>query len=287
LLDMELLGEDLQAGRFGQAAVRVERLRDNRLWTHYRYRVARYESDLLAITGRYRDALASLDRTLGDRRRGTRWDMSATETADIACWRMEVLTRTGELDAARAQSRGCGNLQPARALIVEAWIARLSGDPVAAAATLRRVEDRIAEEPHAQLRAYLTIDLAALKIRLGDHVSAVPLLQRQHDRAVALGDGLLRADIEIGLAEAAAARGDWDAVARYRMQAQARMPAEIHSGHRRIDVLDVAALRARGRLDEARRKAAGLGSEARRSGDAVLLAELDAVFAADAQTARR
>lgn len=278
LLDMDLLGEDLQAGRFRQAAARVERLRDNRLWTHYRYRAARYESDLLAITGHYRRALASLDRTLGDSRRIARRDMSATESADIACWRMEVLARIGELDAARAQSRGCRNLQPARATIVEAWIAHLSGDAASAVATLRLAEGQIAEEPHEQLRTYLTADLAVLKIRLGDPVSAVPVLERLHARAAALDDDLLRTDIELGLAEAAAASGNWDVASRYLMQARARISPDIYTGHRRIDVLDVAALRAQGRVDEARLKAERLRSEARRNGDAVLLAEVDTAF---------
>ncbi|MBL8262712.1 MAG: winged helix-turn-helix domain-containing protein [Xanthomonadaceae bacterium] len=287
LLDMDLLGEDLQAGRFRQAAARVERLRDNRLWTHYRYRTARYESDLLAITGRYRQALASLDRTLGDRRRIARWDMSTTESADIACWRMEVLARIGELDAARAQSRGCSNQQPARAMIVEAWIAHLSGDTASAVATLRAVEGRIAEERHEQLRTYLTADLAALKIRLGDPVSAIPLLERLHAGAVAMGDDMLRADIELGLAEAAAARGDWDAASRYLTQSRARLSPDIYTSHRRIDVLDIAALRAQGRLDEARLKADRLRSEARRNGDAVLLSEVDAAFSAEMDMARR
>lgn len=287
LLDMELLGEDLQAARFKQAAVRVERLRDNRLWTHYRYRVARYESDLLAITGRYREALARLDATLGDRQRAARWDMAETEAADIACWRMEVLARTGELDAARAQSRGCRNLQPARASIVEAWIARLSGDDAVAAATLRLAEGEIPQEHDDLLRTYLTIDMAALKIRLGDHATAQTLLDRMHEVATARGDDVLRADIDIGLAEAAAARGDWDAVSRHRARATARMPAGMHSLHKRIEVLDTAALRAQGRADDARRKADGLRAEARRDGDAVLLAEVDAVFAGDVDSTRR
>ncbi|MBX3710832.1 MAG: winged helix-turn-helix domain-containing protein [Lysobacter sp.] len=287
LLDMELLGEDLRAGRFAQAAKRVERLRDNRLWTHYRYRAARYESDLLAITGHYRDALASLDRTLGDSQRATRWDMSSTEAADIACWRMEALARIGELAAARAQARGCRSLQPARASIVEAWLARLSGDPATAAATLRIAEAQIAQEPNELLRIYLTIDMAALKIRLGEPLAAVSLLQRMRETAATLDDDLLLADIDTGLAEAAAARGDWQTVARYRTQLRRRIPAEVHSAHRRIDILEIAALDAGGQRAEAQRKASAIRAEARRSGDLVLLSEVDAVLPPETTAARR
>lgn len=278
LLDMDLLGEDLQAGRLGQAAVRAERLRNNRLWTHYRYRTARFQSDLLAVRGRYREALALLDGTLGDSQRSTRWDMPATEAADIACWRMEVLSRIGELDAARAQSRGCRNLQPARASIVEAWSARVSGDEAAVAAHLRLAESNLAKESNELLRIYLMIDQAALKVRLGDHTFAESLLKRLHARAVALGDHWLQADIEVGLAEAAAARGDWAVASRNLMQARAHMPVEVHRALRRIDVLDVAMLRANGRQAEANRKASVIRSEARRNGDLILLSEIDAVM---------
>ena len=149
------------------------------------------------------------------------------------------------------------------------------------------MEGRIAEERHEQLRTYLTADLAALKIRLGDPVSAIPLLERLHAGAVAMGDDMLRADIELGLAEAAAARGDWDAASRYLTQSRARLSPDIYTSHRRIDVLDVAALRAQGRLDEARLKADRLRSEAQRNGDAVLLAEVDAAFSAEVDMARR
>jgi DNA-binding winged helix-turn-helix (wHTH) protein len=273
LLDMDLLQLNLVEGDLAKAARRIERLRDNRLWTKYRYRAARFESDYLILSGRYRDALAVLDRVLGDAGRAARWDMPTAEAGDIACARMTALIHVGERHAARTQSRSCRDHNPARASMGEARIALLDGDRTTALRHVRAAETDIGTAPDDYRDIMLSTELASLKIRLGDPM-AETLLNDLHRSPAHLGYGAVLADIEVGLAEAAAARGDWPEVARHRDSVRARVPAQGRHFFNRLELLDVQRLQSLGDRDASRREATRIEAIARRDGAATILAEL-------------
>jgi DNA-binding winged helix-turn-helix (wHTH) protein len=273
LLDMDLLQLNLLEGDLAKASRRIERLRDNRLWTKYRYRAARFESDYLILSGRYRDAVAVLDRVLGDAGRATRWDMPSAEAGDIACARMKALTHIGERDAARTQSKSCRDHNPARASLGEARIALLDGDQAAAMRHVRAAETGIGTTPDDYRDIMLSTELAALKLRVDD-LSAETLLDSLHRSPAHLEYGAVLADIEVGLAEAAAARGDWPKVAQLRASVRARVPAQARHFFNRLELLDVKRLQAMGDRDAARREIARIEAIARRDGAATILAEL-------------
>ena len=273
LLDMDLLQLNLLEGDLAKASRRIERLRDNRLWTKYRYRAARFESDYLILSGRYRDAVAVLDRVLGDAGRATRWDMPSAEAGDIACARMKALIHIGERDAARTQSKSCRDHNPARASLGEARIALLDGDQAAAMRHVRAAETGISATPDDYRDIMLSTELAALKLRVDD-ASVETLLDTLHRSPAHLEYGAVLADIEVGLAEAAAARGDWPRVAQLRASIRARVPAQSRHFFNRLELLDVKRLQAMGDRDAARREAARIEAIARRDGAAMILAEL-------------
>jgi cellulose synthase operon protein C len=273
LLDMDLLQLNLLEGDLAKASRRIERLRDNRLWTKYRYRAARFESDYLIQSGRYRDALAVLDRVLGDAGRATRWDMPTAEAGDIACARMTALIHVGERHAARTQARGCSDHNPTRASLGEARIALLDGDLATALRHVRAAEAGISTTPGSYRDIMLSTELASLKTRLGDP-TAEALLNDLHRSPAHLGYGAVLADIEVGLAEAAAARGDWPRVAEQRNSVRARVPAQARHFFNRLELLDVKRLQAMDDRDAARREIARIEEIARRDGAATILAEL-------------
>lgn len=273
LLELDLLEENLLAGELEQAAKRVERLRHNRLWTKYRYRAARFESDYLTLSGRYRDALAVLDRVLGDAGRATRWDMPTAEAGDIACARMTALIHVGERHAARTQARGCRDHNPTSASLGEARIALLDGDRMTALRHVRVAETNIGTAPDEYEDIMLSTEQASLKIRLGDPM-AETLLNALHRSPAHLEYGAVLADIEVGLAEAAAARRDWPRVAELRDSVHARVPAQARHFFNRLELLEVHRLKAMGDHDAARREASRIETIARRDGAATILAEL-------------
>lgn len=273
LLALDLLEENLLAGELEQAAKRVERLRHNRLWTKYRYRAALYESNFLVLSGRHRDALTVLDRTLGDAGRAMRWDMPSAESGRMACARMSALILAGESDAARTQSTSCRDHNAARASLGEARIALMDGDQATAMRHIGAAETDIDATPDDYRDIMLSTELASLKVRLGDPM-AETLLTALRRSPAHLEYGAVLADIEVGLAEAAAARGDWPQVARYRDSVRTRAPAQARHFFNRLELLEVHRLQALGDHDAARREASRIETIARRDGAATILAEL-------------
>jgi len=272
LLDLDLLGEDLLSGDLDMAERRVERLRENRLWTKYRFRVARLESLLLRYRGRHRDALAALDRKLFDAERSERPDVAPGEAAMIACARMNTLLSLGELRLARAQLRGCRNPGWYRvalsARLGEAWIAHYAGDFAAARGHGEETARLLATVPQDSDYGEISIDLARLMTRLGDHARADALYRDALAQAQREAYPMRLAVIDTGLAELAAARGEWNAVERLTADARRRFPQRIWHFDSRLQLLEIARLHADGRTAEARGRARALADYADALGDA-------------------
>lgn len=276
LLELDLLEENLRSGDLRQAERRVERLRGNQLWTKYRYRASRFESDLLTQQGHYREALAVLDRTLGDVGRTKRWDMPRSEAGSIACTRMSALIDVGELDTARAQSRGCRDDNPVNASLGDAYIDLLAGDADAARRHMQAAEEDIDKTPDNWEDIAQATELAMLKIRLRDYADADRLLSSLYRMPAHMNYGAVVAEIEVGLAETAAARGDWNMVAEYSAKVRKRLPHDARHFTDRLETLEISRLRAAGHDRDAQTITTALDARARQHGGALVAMETDA-----------
>lgn len=276
LLELDLLEQNLHSGDLRQAKQRVERLRGNQLWTKYRYRASRFESDLLIQLGRYREALAVLDRTLGDAGRAKRWDMPRGEAGLIACARMSSLIDVGELETARAQSRGCRDRNPTEASLGEARLDLLAGDADAARRHVQAAEEGLDKTPDNYREIAVATKFATLKIRLRDYTDADRILLSLYKTSVHMNYGALVAGIEVGLAETAAARGEWNTVAEYSAKARKRLPHDARHVIDRLETLEISRLRAAGHDRDAQTITAALDARARQHGGAPVAMESDA-----------
>lgn len=275
LMELDLLEMAIQDLRMPEVARRVAHLRNNKLWTKYRYRSARYATDLLMMQGRYRDALAMLDASLGDRGRASRWDMPMQELGSTACSRMTALLHAGTGTMATSQSRSCDDT-----VLVEltaahtALIGRRREDARRHLQSARKAMD-VPPDSNGDLREYAM--LAALLIRLGDLEAARRTLDEARAARI---DGLYtqtRVELGIAQAELSAAQGDWPSVT----QQSARLRAEIPDGTlhylHRITLLEIARLQAQGEHEQVRKRAVELDEAARSNADAVTRAELQRI----------
>ncbi len=281
LLDLDLLDENLIDGDLAQASQRVERLRDNRLWTKYRFRVARREHELLTLQGRHREALSTLDEKLSDTQRGARPDVSPTEAAKLACARMESLLSLGELSMARAQSQGChddgSSSVPIIAAIGMAGIELHSGNLIDARAHADHAAQLLSQRKKNMGQVGLSIAVAGMLTRLRDYDRAEQLYRDVAVAAKRSGYRRLQAEVEVGLAELAAARRDWTAYAAHRDAVRTLFPQDLWHFGSRLELLEVARLRASGRVDDAHARAAALAARAGRLGDALVQAQARAL----------
>jgi DNA-binding winged helix-turn-helix (wHTH) protein/tetratricopeptide (TPR) repeat protein len=277
LLDLDLLDENLIDGDLAQAARRVERLRENKLWTKYRFRVARREHELLSLQGRHREALSALDRKLSSIERGARPDVSPTEAAKLACARMDSLLSLGELNMARAQSQGChdrgSGSVPILSAIGLAGIELHSGNVADARAHADRAALLLSQRKQDMGKVGLGIAVAGMLTRLREYDRAERLYREVSAAARQSGYRRLQAEVETGLAELAAARRDWVAYAAHRDAVRRLFPQDVWHFGSRLELLEVARLRAVGQVDAAQSRAVALAARAERLGDALVRAQ--------------
>ena len=269
---LELAIEDLD---MAEMARRVERLRNQQLWTKYRYRSTRYASDLLTLQGRYRDALAMLDASLGDRGRASRWDMPMNELGSVSCARMSALLHAGTGTMAVSQSRGCDD--EALVELTSAHIALIERRKEDARRHLESARKAMDSPPDSNGDLLDHAMLATLLIRLGDLDGARRTLEEARAAKVGVLETLSRVELAISQAELSAADGDWPAVTQQVAALRAEIPREALHYLNRLDLLDIARLQAQGEREQARKRAAELDEAARRNADAVTRAELQRI----------
>lgn len=289
LLELDMVGEDLIAGDLDKAEQRLTQLRDNRLWTKYRFRVARLQSAALGYRGRHREALAALDDKLFGAERAQRLDVAPVEAAKIACARMETLLALGEWRLARAQLRSCRDAGsrsvPIVALLGEAQIDYHLGDHERARRLADRIGTLLAAHPRDTTYVGMGTDLAMLYTRLRDRPRAEALYRELQTTARPQGNALHLAEIDTGRAELAAMQGDWNTVARHATTVRARFPQRIWRFDSRLELLEIAHLQATGDIGAAQARARALAGRAHALGDAIAAAQASA-FAQGTSTAR-
>jgi DNA-binding winged helix-turn-helix (wHTH) protein/thioredoxin-like negative regulator of GroEL len=277
LLQLDMVDDDLAAGDLATAERRLGALRQNRLAMKYRLRVARKESALLRLQGRYRDALDHLDARLTGEARDATWQAAPIEAARIACMRTRTLSAMGDLAMARSQLQGChdpgSNTIPVVAHLGEAEIALHGGNPLAARRLLDDADRRLSQRRMDGARIEMGSALAMLRIRTGDYARAEALYSSLLPAARHQGHALPLAEIEIGLAELAAVRRDWALAQRYAAQARARLPNGIWPMESRLQLIEIARRRADGDSEATRLQASALAQRAGALGDAVVRAQ--------------
>jgi DNA-binding winged helix-turn-helix (wHTH) protein len=287
LLQLDMVDDDLDAGDLDAAGRRLAALRQDRLSMKYRLRVARKESALLRLQGRYRDALARLDARLTGEARNGAWQAAPIEAARIACMRTRTLSAMGDLAMARSQLRGChdpgSSSVPVVAHLGEAEIALHDGNVLAARRLLDEADRRLAQRRMDGGRIQMGTALAMLRLRTGEHARAETLYRRLLPAARQQGDALPLAEIEIGLAELAAVRRDWALAQRHAMQARQRLPQGIWPLDSRLQLIDIARRRAHGDVEGTRAQAAALAQRAEALGDAVVHAQAAALMPSTAR----
>ena len=284
MLAVDQLEAAVEDGDVRAATQYLQRLRDNRLWTKYRSRIARAESRLDMLQGRFRDALAALDRFLVQAQGSDAQGAAQAEAAKVACLRMDALIALGDLSLARAQVPACRDIGsgsvPIWSALGRADIARYDGDLDAARALADQAERLIEIRSRTQRSTDWWVALAETRIRLSQPDAAERIL-----RGAAVGEdrhpgAAMQADIEVGLAEIAAVRGDWNASLAHETAARARMPHADWSTESRLQLLEGAHLQAQGRSDDARRRLDALMTRADRLGDIATARDADALLAA-------
>ncbi|MFD0725331.1 winged helix-turn-helix domain-containing protein [Lysobacter brunescens] len=275
LLEMDLVIMAIEDLDMQESIQRTERLRNNHLWTKYRYRSANFASQVLALRGRYREALSVLDASLGDESRAQRWDMPKSELSLTACTRMSALLFTGAGAAAIAQSQSCGD--DVLVAFTSAQIALLGRDTEAARRHLQEARKEIDSPPEDGTDIVELAGLASLLIRLGDVDAARRALEETRTGDVGVIDTRTQVEVDLAWAELSAANGDWATAQRQADALRARIPAEALHYLNRLALLDIARLQAQGEREEARKRASELDETARRNGDAVTRAELQRI----------
>ncbi|MFD0725333.1 winged helix-turn-helix domain-containing protein [Lysobacter brunescens] len=282
LLQLDMVDDDLEAGDLDAAGRRLAALRQNRLSMKYRLRVARKESALLRLRGRYRDALDHLDARLSGEARNAAWQAAPIEAARIACMRTQTLSAMGDLAMARSQLRGChdpgSSSIPVVAHLGEAEIALHDGNLLAARRLLDDADRRLSQRRMDGGKIELGTALAMLRLRTGEHARAEALYRILLPAARQQGQALPLAEIEIGLAELAAVRRDWTLAQRYAAQARQRLPQGIWPLDSRLQLIDIARRRAYGDVEGTRAQAATLAQRAEARGDAVVRAQAMALM---------
>lgn len=274
LLQLDMVDDDLAAGDLDAAGRRLAALRGNRLTMKYRLRMARKESTLLRLRGRYRDALAHLDARLSAEAHDATWQAAPIEAARLACMRTKTLSAMGDLAMARSQLQGChdpgSSSIPIVAHLGEAEIELHVGDASAARGLLDDADRRLSQRRMDGTRIEMGTLLAMLRTRTGDYARAEALYRTLLPAARHQGRALPLAEIETGMAELAAVRRDWALAQRYAAQARARLPNGIWPLESRLQLVEIARRRAEGDVEGTRAQASALAQRAESLGDAVV-----------------
>lgn len=270
--EMDLLAFAVQDLDLRESERRLARLRENRLWAVYRYQLVRFSAQLLTLQGRHRDALALLDASLGDTGRTNGPDAPPWELDSMSCARMRALVRTGELNQARAQARGCRD--KAATALASVQIALLEGNLAEARRYADDAKQWMAGQPRNIQEVQTLAAFASLLIRLGEPDGAARALDQARSGQRRALHKTARIDLEIAQAELAAATGDWNATRAHVARIRRDVPAEARHYLDRLDLLQIALHRAEGRLDDAQQLASTLERTAMQHADAVTQAEL-------------
>lgn len=283
MLGTDLLDAAVDDGDARTAALYLERLRDNRLWAKYRSRIARAESNLDMMQGRYRDALAVLDRFLAEARHNDELAAAQVEIAKIACLRMDALIALGEVSLARAQVPACRDIGsgsvPIWATMGRADIARIEGDTGTARELADEAERLIADRSRSQDASGWWASLAAMRLRLSQPDAAERSLRAAGGQPGEPPADALKADLEATFAELAAVRGDWSACSAHGAAARALASSPDWSLDSRLQLLEGAHLQAQGRIREARSRLETLAARADRLGDLEIARAAEALLA--------
>lgn len=277
-----LLGDQIQSARFREADANIARLRDADLQTGAIYLYGQQAARLASIRGRYRDALAALDKAETLQPTVTEQPSDTGVRASLSCNRADILVSLGRLPEARQSLARCAKANyrftGATAILGESGLELASGDRTRAAALLRQAQ----ESPVTGGLSRWThqIGIAALAVRLGDTGHADSAYLKLLPELQPTGYTMLIAALRVGQAESAAKRGEWALSRSHSAEARKLVPGDAWSLLSRLDLLEAWAARERGDSATAISVASRLHSEAHRLGDVAVEVQVHSLFPA-------
>src|SRR5690606_12890422 len=227
-----------------------------------------FDAYLLQLRGLTGQALAVLEQNgqatpAGD----TAVEVSALTAARTSCARAGVFLQQGDMARARDELVPCkaaGHPGVAiQARLLEAELMQLGGHARQALAQLEAAgTDMEALALQGPDRLWLLLARGALLSRSGMPDQARALFDEVRARAGESGHGWMLALAETGMAEAAAARGDWDAGERHLAAAWQYVPEDTWLLARRLEQVAIVLSLARGEGDRASELLARLDAQA-------------------------
>jgi len=281
LLDLDLLNQDMLIGNYASAETRVARLQSSGLSGERAFWLMQFHSGISMQKGRCREALERLRLGESIANEGGRTPTPEIAAARLGCTRSHILLATGNIAAARRQLDVCRKSElPVLRLdtqLAEASADILEGDHAQARIALEAIAQTLSKEPNGVDRWLMSINTAALLVRLREYDRAAGLFDDTLPMTTMAGYELLTANVETGLAEIAAARGDWPLSRRLADTARRRIAPDDWLVINRLDTLEIADALAAGDRKTATTRLAILRSHAERLRDAVVLAELESL----------
>ncbi|MEH6418133.1 winged helix-turn-helix domain-containing protein [Pseudomonas sp. CGJS7] len=270
-LNIIMLNDLIQTGRFADADASIARLRDSDLQTGAVYMYGSNVAKLAAIRGRYKEALAALD--VADKLQSNspgQADGGMKKT--LGCVRGDVLTSLGRIAEARKYLDSCAKANyrfaGSTAMLAQSRVELLAGDRERAAALLDQVEK--VRVTGASGKWTHLIGVAAVWLRLGDtaradriHAQVLPELQPS-------GYTMLIAAVRVGQAESAATQGDWAQARLHAAEARKLAPGDAWSLLSRVALVEAWDARERGDMAAAGGIGSQLHDQARRLGDVAM-----------------
>ncbi|SJZ94748.1 winged helix-turn-helix domain-containing protein [Novilysobacter spongiicola] len=240
-LDVDLLNEDVMIGRFDSALERIRRIRAGGMRGSDMLWLDQFEAFILATRGDFQGALNALDHTARRLQREGRPPLPEGSIARLACSRAEIMLSRGEMHQARAATQLCRSAdRPGHeemAMVLEAAIDLLAGDPATASERLDHVIARVQALPQAPDRWLASLQTGYLLSRAGRLREAGTLYREVRDTARDTGYDWLMVIAESGLAELAAADGRSEDARRHEQQARQYMHGEAWAVTHRLDVV--------------------------------------------------
>lgn len=283
-LELDLLNQDALIGNHASAKARIARLSRGTQSDERAYWAAEFDAMLHLRGGDADEALAILQRA--ERRLTAQGRaLPATLAARLACVRGDMHLARGDVATARRQLDACRRAEVPYLRLwshtFEAQADLLEGDHAQARVRLEQIERTIDAMPRGT-DYWISVDtVASLLARVREFDRAERLYEAALPRCEEAGYDLLATGMRIGLAEIAMARGDHARSRALADAARRKAPADVWALQRRLETLDLLDVLRNGDRAQALARWTQLHDRARRHGDGVLLAELDA-FARDA-----
>ncbi|MGH8104895.1 MAG: hypothetical protein ACREO2_01100, partial [Arenimonas sp.] len=249
MLDVDFLNEDLLAGNFASADLRIARLQKSGVQGESALWVNQFASSLAYYRGNYPAALAALNHGQKLAHVGLGSSVAApASAAKFACMRAAILLTQGDPVQARAGYSRCDKSVPFDALQAQIGIAEadmLSGDREAALRGLQSALKKLPSISNAPARWQLSLQIATLMTRAGEIEASGKMYSELLPLLDSANYDLLEAWARIGIAENAVVHSDISSAQEQMEAVHLLLPNRVWVLSQRMDMLHIAVDHAR------------------------------------------